>query len=127
MLPNKILIIDDEKMIRLTTGIMLRKKGVEVVEAASGPQGLELIEKEKPDLLLLDIMMPVMDGWEVLDKVRGMDGFSGLPVVIFTAGDFLEAQMTALKKKVRGVLQKPFHLPELLEIISIKEEGDADA
>ena len=100
------------------------------MEAASRPSKvLNLLKKEKPDLLLLDIeTMPVMDGWEVLDKVRGMDGFSGLPVATLTpVGDFLEAQMTALKKKVQGVLQKPYHLPELLEIISIKEKGDADA
>jgi CheY-like chemotaxis protein len=127
MLPKKILIIDDEKMIRLTTSTLLRKNGIEVVEASSGPAGLQLMEKEKPDLLLLDIMMPVMDGWEVLDKVRAMAGFSALRVVIFTAGDFIEAKKTAAEKKVRRILQKPYHLSELLDVISIKEEGDADA
>ena len=127
MLPKKILIIDDEKMIRLTTGTLLRKNGIEVAEASSGPAGLQLMEKEKPDLLLLDIMMPVMDGWEVLDKVRAMAGFSAQRVVIFTAGDFIEAKKTAAEKKVHGILQKPYHLSELLEAISIKEEGVADA
>jgi CheY-like chemotaxis protein len=126
MFPKKVLIIDDEKMIRLTTGIILKKNGIEVVEASNGEQGLELLEKERPDLLLLDIMMPVMDGWEVLDKLRAMEGSAGLPVVIFTAGDFIEAKKIAQEKKVTGVLRKPFYLNELLDIISVKEEGNSN-
>ena len=124
MLPKKVLIIDDEKMIRLTTGILLKKEGINVVEAVNGFEGLKKVASENPDLILLDIMMPAMDGWEVLDHLQNNESTSSIPVIIFTAGDFIEAEKKAKEKNVHGIIRKPFRLDKMLEIISIEgKEG----
>lgn len=127
MLPQKILIIDDEKMIRLTTGILLKKEGYQVFEATNGNDGLAMIKKEKPDLVLLDIMMPVMDGWEVLDKIQSTEEIASTPVIVFTAGDFIESEKKAKKKKVQGILRKPFRLHEMIEIFALSSKGETHA
>jgi CheY-like chemotaxis protein len=124
MLPKKILIIDDEKMIRLTTSILLKKEGIEVAEAVNGNEGLQKIEHEKPNLILLDIMMPIMDGWEVLDNIQKNENYNSIPVIIFTAGDFIEAEKKAKEKKVHGIIRKPFRLEKMLEIISLSKENN---
>lgn len=124
MLPKKILIIDDEKMIRLTTSILLKKEGIYVVEAVNGTDGLQKIQQEKPDLILLDIMMPIMDGWEVLSNIQGNEDFKSTPVIIFTAGDFIEAEKKAKDKNVHGIIRKPFRLDKMLEIINLPKEND---
>ena len=123
MLPKKVLIIDDEKMIRLTTGFLIKKKGMEAIEAAGGEQGLALLEQQRPDMVLLDIMMPLMDGWEVLKKIRASKDFSQIPVVIFTAGDFLEAKKNAKDAGIQGLVRKPFHIEELLKVLDTAGEG----
>ncbi|MBD3418955.1 MAG: response regulator [Chitinivibrionales bacterium] len=119
MLPQKVLIIDDEHMIRLTTSILLKQKGIAVVSASSGQEGLDMAISEKPELILLDIMMPVMDGWEVFDKLRSSEATAAIPVIIFTAGDFIEAERIAGEKQVSGIIRKPFHVDDLLKMFDI--------
>ena len=67
---SKILLVDDEKTILQTVGIMLEKEGYEVMEADSGKQCLEILENEKPDMILMDVMMPEMDGWEAAREIK---------------------------------------------------------
>lgn len=122
MLPEKILIIDDEKMIRLTTAILLKQHGIVVVEARTGLDGIELAKSEKPDLILLDIMMPGMDGWEVCDHLAANPATSTIPIVIFTAGDIAESEQKGLEKLVKGVIRKPFYIEQLLKICSVDPE-----
>jgi two-component system alkaline phosphatase synthesis response regulator PhoP len=119
MLPKKILIIDDERMIRVTTAILLKQQNVAVMEAASGEEGIAMAKEHNPDLILLDIMMPEMDGWEVYEKLQEDEKMKQIPVVIFTAGDYLEAENRARKEEVFGVLRKPFRLPELLSMLEL--------
>jgi CheY-like chemotaxis protein len=124
MLPRKILIIDDEKLIRLTTNILLKQHNIEALCAASGQEGISLAQQDKPDLILLDIMMPVMDGWEVLAALRGDPQTAPIPVVIFTAGDFAEAKIKARDAGAQGIIQKPFHLNGLLEVCQSAFKGE---
>ncbi len=123
MLPKKVLIIDDEKMIRLTTGILLKRSNIEVVDAVSGLEGLQKAESENPDLILLDIMMPVMDGWEVLEKLKESPKLKDIPVIIFTAGDFIESEKKAKETGAQGIIRKPFNLDKMLEVLKTTVEG----
>jgi CheY-like chemotaxis protein len=71
VIPKKVLIIDDEVLIRKTTALLLKKARIDVITAGNGPEGIDLAEKQNPDLILLDIVMPEMSGWEVLSRGFG--------------------------------------------------------
>ncbi|MBD3343564.1 MAG: response regulator, partial [Chitinivibrionales bacterium] len=82
MINKKILVIDDERLIRTTTILLLKKEGAVAIAAADGKEGIELAKKEHPDLILLDIMMPGMDGWQVLETLRSEPLCASVPVII---------------------------------------------
>jgi putative two-component system response regulator len=121
MLPKKILVIDDERIIRYTTSVLLRKKGVVTVEAETGASGLALAKSELPELILLDIMMPDMDGWSILQKLREDPVTASIPVVMFSASDYAETSRRAAGKGLHGILRKPFQLGELLSVCDMPE------
>ncbi len=81
----RVLVVDDEPDTLVLIKLTLRRRGYEVQTAASGAEALELIERDLPDLILLDLMMPAMDGFEVLKRLRGNPRTAPLPVIIFTA------------------------------------------
>lgn len=114
---KKILIIDDEKLILVTTEILLKGEGMDVVTANSGEEGLALAEKEKPDIVLLDLQMPEMDGWSVLARFKDNDRLSRIPVILFSGDDPLEYGLLAKDRGASAVYQKPFDLPKLLSTI----------
>jgi CheY-like chemotaxis protein len=122
MLPRKVLVIDDERMIRLTISILLRKKGVEVVVAESSAEGVVLAESQAPDAILLDIMMPGMDGWTVLAKLKADAATASIPVFMFSAGEYAETERRARDKGVAGIIRKPFRVEELLAAIDLPEK-----
>ena len=115
---KKVLIIDDERLIRLTTRILLEKRGFSVVEAMNGVSGIECAIKKEPVLILLDIMMPGMNGWEVFEELQKLDATKKIPVVIFTAGDFVNSEKIAKQKGVKWIIRKPFNIDSLLELFS---------
>lgn len=121
---NKVLIIDDEKLIRLTTSILLKQRGYDVVEAIDGTIGIECAKCEQPDLIMLDIMMPNIDGWQVFDKMQEIDETKNIPVVIFTAGDFVASEQIAKSKGINWIIRKPFHIEALEKIFSNIEKGE---
>ena len=86
---KKVLIVDDEVKIRQLTADELKKKGFEVIEATNGEEGLQSALKDKPDLILLDITMPVMDGLTMLQKLRAEPEGKKVQVIVLTnSGDF---------------------------------------
>ena len=105
----KVLIIDDDADIRSIARLSLsRVGGMDVIEAASGVEGVRKAQEEKPDVILLDVMMPTMDGLETLAALRSQPATAMTPVIFLTAkavGDAVE-RMTALG--AAGVLIKPF-------------------
>lgn len=111
---KKILIIDDEPQILLLSANRLEVNGYTVVTASSGEQGLKRIKKEMPDLVLLDQVMPGMNGWEVLDRLKKDPLTRDIPVLMFTADvkkvNVGEAQM----RGAADCLFKPFFPEELL-------------
>jgi CheY-like chemotaxis protein len=112
----KVLIIDDEDDIRMISRLSLgRIGGMDVVEASSGVDGLTKAESEKPDAILLDVMMPLMDGPTMLGKLRENPATSAIPVVFLTA-KAMASEIERLKSLgAAGVLTKPFDPMTLAE------------
>lgn len=114
---KKILIIDDEQLILKTTALLLKCEGYIPLCASDGKQGLNVALQEKPDMIMLDIMMPEMDGWEVLNKLKSEKYNITAPVVIFTAVDFVASEKMAKEKGANTILRKPFQLHQLKSVI----------
>ncbi|CCQ94888.1 Response regulator MprA [[Clostridium] ultunense Esp] len=112
MRKEKILIVDDDLHIRSMLRRALQFEGYEVVEAADGEEALQMIKGGEPDLLLLDLMLPKRDGWEVCTEVRRRD--LDLPILMLTAKDELESRVQGFDLGADDYVVKPFELEELL-------------
>ena len=105
---TKILVIDDEQGIRDLLDTLLRRKGYDVVLAESGQKGLELFRRERPDVIVLDLKMPGMDGLTVLQQVHSLD--PGKPVIILTGAGTAEAEQQVRALGVTEYVEKEFSL-----------------
>src|SRR5205814_7054382 len=103
---SRILVIDDESAIRDSLKMTLEYEGYEFIGAATGQEGLALAEREAPDLVLLDVKMPGMDGIEVLDRLRAMN--EALPVVVISGHGTIGTAVEATKKGAFDFIEKPF-------------------
>jgi DNA-binding response OmpR family regulator len=123
-------VIDDEAPIRLLCRVNLEAEGMNVLEAADGPTGLETARAETPDVILLDVMMPGLDGWRVAEELLDDDRTEGIPIVFLTA-------RAELRDRARGIdlggveyVTKPFNPVELAplvrELLQRVERGERD-
>ncbi|MBQ6555058.1 MAG: response regulator transcription factor [Firmicutes bacterium] len=110
-MPGKILVVDDEASIVNIISFNLKKEGYEVITAGDGETGLELALREKPDLVLLDIMMPQMDGYEVCRKIREK---SNVPIIMLTARADEVDKVIGLEMGADDYVTKPFANRELM-------------
>jgi two-component system alkaline phosphatase synthesis response regulator PhoP len=108
----RVLIVEDEMHIAEGLRLNLSLKGHEVALAANGVLGLEEYHRQRPDLIILDLMMPKMDGNEFLEKIRHIDG--RLPVLILSAKDSIQDKVKMLRQGVDDYMAKPFDLEEFL-------------
>jgi len=108
---RKILIVDDEPGLRELVRINLEHEGFDVIQAENGAQGLDMIREQYPDLVILDVMMPEMDGWEVCRRLRE---FSQVPVLMLTARVQSQDIVTGLNSGADDYLLKPFNMDELM-------------
>ena len=108
---RKILLVDDDPAIRAFTSLTLEAEGFEVVTAADGAEGLRLVRDEAPEAILLDMMMPVVDGWDFLQRWREDATYQPVPVIIVTAsGQHLRTDELG----VQAIFTKPFDLDRLI-------------
>jgi DNA-binding response OmpR family regulator len=108
---------DEPEMIDLVK-LILSRKGIQVVGALGGREGLEAVQNEKPDLVLLDLMMPDMDGWEVYQKMKADNATKGIPVIVVTAkAQSIDKVLGLHIAKVDDYITKPFAPQELLESV----------
>ena len=114
---SKLLIVDDEVAILEALTDILSVEGYEVATAANGAEGLAQANKSRPDLILLDLMMPVMDGQEMLRRLKEDPGLRTIPVVVMSAG-----RVSPKELHNSYFLAKPFELDDLLNVVS-KELG----
>ena len=108
---TSVLVIEDDKNIQELLQLYLEKEGYAVTIAGDGGQGLYKFRTIKPDLVLLDVMMPVMDGWTVCSTIRAE---SRTPVIMLTAKSELDDKVTGLKAGADDYITKPFEMKELL-------------
>ena len=114
---TRVLVIDDEAPIRLLCRVNLEAQKMVVLEAADGPSGLETARAETPDVILLDVMMPGLDGWRVAEELLDDERTSGIPIVFLTA-------RAELRDRARGIdlggvdyVTKPFNPVELAPLV----------
>ena len=115
MRQQKILVVDDEHLIRWSLEQNLKKQGYEVVTAASGEDALKLLKDDVPDLMLLDIQLPGIDGLAVLERVKEME--EEIIVIMVTAMGVLETAVKAMRMGAYDYINKPFNLDELAIVI----------
>jgi DNA-binding response OmpR family regulator len=116
-MPPKVLVIDDEAPIRLLCRVNLEAEKMEVVEAEDGTQGLELASTEQPDVILLDVMMPGLDGWEVLHRLLDDEQTKEIPIVFLTARAELRDRARGLELGGVDYVTKPFNPVELAPLV----------
>ena len=111
---GKILIVEDEANIRQLVRYNLEKEGFQIIEAVDGLQGVKLAKIEKPDLVLLDLMLPEMDGLEVCRNIKGNTGTSSLPIIMLTAKSEEIDKVIGLELGADDYMTKPFSPRELV-------------
>jgi CheY-like chemotaxis protein len=127
---RRVLVVDDERSIRLLCRVNLVASGMEVLEAANGREGLELARQERPDLMLLDVMMPELDGWTVARELAADEQTRDIPIVFLTAR--ADPADRRLGEQLGGVgyVVKPFDpvtIGEFVEGVLVRiERGERD-
>ncbi|HSC92530.1 MAG TPA: response regulator [Gaiellaceae bacterium] len=114
---TRVLVIDDEAPIRLLCRVNLEAEGMRVLEAADGPSGLDAAKRERPDLILLDVMMPGLDGWRVAEQLLEDERTREIPIAFLTA-------RAEFRDRARGIdiggidyITKPFNPVELASVV----------
>jgi DNA-binding response OmpR family regulator len=127
---TKVLIIDDEAPIRLLCRVNLEAEGMEVVEAPDGPTGLEVVESELPDAILLDVMMPGLDGWSVAERLLEKEDTREIPIVFLTARADLRDRARGMDLGGLDYITKPFNPVDLAslveEVVSAVARGERE-
>jgi DNA-binding response OmpR family regulator len=130
-MPTKVLVIDDEAPIRLLCRVNLEAEGMDVLEAADGPSGLEKARSETPDVILLDVMMPGLDGWRVAEELLDDQRTESIPIVFLTARAELRDRARGLDLGGLDYVTKPFNpvelatqLRRLLDRVALGERED---
>ena len=111
---QKVLVIDDSQTIRELATTVLSRSGYEVCTVAEGQSGIDLAEAKQPDLVLLDIAMPGLDGFEVLSHMRSRAATTAIPVLMITGSRSEDKVRMALALGAQGYVIKPFNITDLL-------------
>ena len=113
----RVLVVDDEAPIRLLCRVNLEAEGMDVLEAGDGPSGLEAARRERPGVILLDVMMPGLDGWRVAEELLEDGETSGIPIIFLTARAELRDRARGLDLGGLDYVTKPFNPVELARLI----------
>ena len=130
MTKTKVLVIDDEAPIRLLCRVNLEAENMDVIEAADGPSGLEKAREESPDVILLDVMMPGLDGWRVAEQLLDDERTVTIPIIFLTARAEFRDRARGLDIGGVDYITKPFNPLELeplvKSLLTRLERGDRD-
>lgn len=118
-MPKRILVVDDEQVVVKMVEMRLKANGYEVLSAYDGQQALETAQKEKPDLIILDVMMPKMDGYKVCGLLKKDARFAKIPIIMFSAKVQQKDQDLGAEVGADGYITKPFD-PQVL-LAKVKE------
>ncbi len=114
---HTVLIVEDEKLIIVSTQMVLEAAGFRVESAINGEEGIRKAREMKPDLVLLDIMMPGIDGWETLTRLKRDADTAAIPVIIFTAREHARGHQKSAEMGAADYFRKPFEPDELIELV----------
>lgn len=114
---TKVLIVEDNELNRDMLSRRLMRQGYEVIMALDGEQGIEMAKAEDPDIILMDMSLPKMDGWEATQKIKGESTTKHIPVIALTAHAMAEDRDKALRAGCDDYDTKPVELPRLLSKI----------
>ena len=127
---TRVLVIDDEAPIRLLCRVNLEAAGMEVIEAADGPSGLDEAREQRPDVVLLDVMMPGLDGWRVAEQLLDDERTSEIPIVFLTARAEFRDRARGLDIGGVDYVTKPFNpldlAPLVHDLLDRIERGERD-
>jgi CheY-like chemotaxis protein len=128
---SRVLVIDDEAPIRLLCRVNLEAEGMSVLEARDGPAGLEIARRERPDVILLDVMMPGLDGWNVAEELLEDPSTRDIPVVFLTARADLRDRARGMDLGGIDYITKPFNPVDLAtlvrDVMGAVERGEREA
>jgi DNA-binding response OmpR family regulator len=117
MTKKKVLVIDDEKLLMKSTCMALNLFGFEASGSLDGEQGITAAVAMHPDIILLDIMMPGMDGWQVLERLKHTEATRQIPVVIFTAKEYSSGVSLAETRGAVDYIAKPFDMDDMVKVL----------
>jgi two-component system alkaline phosphatase synthesis response regulator PhoP len=130
VLLTRVLVIDDEAPIRLLCRVNLEAEGMQVLEASDGPTGLEEARSERPDVILLDVMMPALDGWRVAERLVDDPSTQDIPIIFLTARAEFRDRARGLDIGGVDYVTKPYNPHELAalvrDLLSRIERGERD-
>jgi DNA-binding response OmpR family regulator len=128
---ERVLVIDDEPPIRLLCRVNLEAEGMHVLEAADGIGGVQLARAEEPDVILLDVMMPGLDGWRVAEELLEDDRTQSIPIIFLTARAELRDRARGLDLGGVDYVTKPFNpvdlAPLIRDLLARVDRGERDA
>ncbi len=116
-MPKQILLVDDERDLVYYTKLFLKDQGYEVLTAFDGEEALEVLDRHRPDLIVLDVAMPRLSGWHVLGKIQEEPDKLDIPVLMLTARSEDEAKAKGWELGITWYQTKPFELDELAMVI----------
>ena len=114
---NKILVIEDEPHISNLVKFILERNGFGVLQAFVGQEGLDMAKREKPDLIILDVMMPNMDGFEVAKKLTKMKETKNIPIIMLSSAAQFKDKIRGIESGAIDYLTKPFDKEELVAMV----------
>ena len=123
---KKILVVEDSRTQRTIICRMLKQNGYDIVEASDGYEALGQLDKEKPDLILLDVLMPGIDGFKVMSLIKAKPGMKKIPIIMLTAKDNLIDKMRGKVSGINEYLTKPFVHEELIAKVDKHLHVDTD-
>ena len=114
----RVMVVEDSEDIRTLLEELLEAEGYSLVFATNGEEGLETAQRERPDLILMDLSLPGMDGWETVYRLRQLPEFKATPVIALTAHATRKDEERALAAGCTGYVSKPFDMEKLLDYIA---------
>ena len=120
---KKILVIEDNEQNRYLFSFILEKNGYRVIVAPDGLEGIKKAKEERPDLILMDIMLPVMDGYEVTRRLRDLTEFKDVPIIALTAYAMEGDREKALQAGCNGYIPKPIIPDEFIKVLNSYLKG----
>jgi DNA-binding response OmpR family regulator len=120
---RSILVVDDEEDVRMLLEMVFRKAGFNVRMAANGKAAVASAYEDPPDVILLDVMMPDMDGWQVLRALKGDETTRAIPIVMISARDERRDKMIGLQEGAEGYIGKPFSPSEVVREVKALLDG----